>query len=81
MVKSNGICFRCLRQYHPARSCKVGKLCDVIVAGQGLCNRNHHPLLHLDKLDGSFHNTVAERAFTTLLNISTLDGKNQPVTV
>lgn len=81
MVKSNGICFRCLRGYHPARSCKVGKLCDVSIAGQGLCNRNHHPLLHPDKLEGSFHNAVSEKAFTTLLNISTLDCKNQPVTV
>lgn len=81
IVKSNGICFRCLRGYHPARSCKVSKLGDVSIAGQGLCNRNHHPLLHPDKLEGSLHNTVSEKAFRTLLNISTLDSKNQPVTV
>ena len=81
MVKSNGICFRCLRGYHPARSCKVGKLCDVVIKGQGLCNRNHHPLLHPDKIEGILHSAVSGKPFTTLLNISTLNSGNQPVTV
>ena len=81
IVKSNGICFRCLKGCHPARSCKVGKLCDVVNEGQGVCNRNHHPLLHTDKMEGVLHNVVSEKTFTTLLNISTLNSRNQPVTV
>ena len=81
MAKSNGICFRCLRGYHPARSCKVGKVCDVVIEGQGLCNRNHHPLLHPDKMEVSLHSAVSGKSFTTLLNISTLNSRNQSVTV
>ena len=81
MAKSNGICFRCLRGYHPARSCKVGKVCDVVIEGQGLCNRNHHPLLHSDKMEVSLHSAVSGKSFTTLLNISTLNSRNQSVTV
>lgn len=50
-------------------------------AMQGLYNRNYPPLLHLVELEGSFHNSVSEKAFTALLNISTLNSKNQPVTV
>ena len=80
MVKNNGICFRCLRGYHPARSCKVGKLSDVVIEVQGLCNRNHHPL-HPDKMEGILHSAASEKAFTNLLNISTLNNGNQPVTV
>ena len=81
MIKSNGICFRCLNGYHPARSCKIGKLCDVVINGQELCNQNHHPLLHPDKIEGSVNSTVLGNACTTLLNISTLNCKDQPVTV
>lgn len=83
LLKSNGICFRCLRGYHPARSCKVGKLCDVRIEGQELCNRNHHPLLHFESIEGNCHNTVglSENAFPILLNISTVNCGNQSVTV
>lgn len=49
MRKSNGICFRCLKGYPPARSCKVGKMFDVSIAGQRFCNSNHHPFWHPDK--------------------------------
>ncbi|XP_037773212.1 uncharacterized protein LOC119568872 [Penaeus monodon] len=56
MIKKNGICFRCLNGYHSARGCKVGKLCDVVIEGQGPCNRNHHPLLHQDRIESSSHN-------------------------
>ena len=81
MIKSNGICFRCLNGYHPARSCKIGKLCDVVINGQELCNQNHHALLHPDKIEGSVNSTVLGNACTTLLNISTLNCKDEPVTV
>ncbi|XP_037793897.1 uncharacterized protein LOC119589350 [Penaeus monodon] len=81
MIKKNGICFRCLNGYHSARGCKVGKLCDVVIEGQGPCNRNHHPLLHQDRIESSSHNAVMEKRGKALLNISTVHSKNLPVTV
>ncbi|XP_064083900.1 uncharacterized protein LOC135199676 [Macrobrachium nipponense] len=81
IIKGNGICFRCLRGYHPARSCKVGTLCDVIIEGKGPCNRNHHPLLHSDRVENSIHKAISEKGFAVLLNISMVNSKNMPVNV
>ena len=46
LAKSNGICFRCLKGYHQARNCNTNKKCNVMIKGQGMCNRYHHPLIH-----------------------------------
>ncbi|XP_068229326.1 uncharacterized protein [Palaemon carinicauda] len=81
IIKGNGICFRCLRGYHTARSCNVGTLCDVIIEGKGPCNRNHHPLLHSDRVENSIHKAVSEKGFAVLLNISMVNSKNRPVSV
>ncbi|XP_063596235.1 uncharacterized protein LOC134773088 [Penaeus indicus] len=81
MIKRNAICFRCLKGYHSAHGCKVGKLCNVVIEGQGPCNRNHHPLLHQDRIESSSHNAVMEKRGKALLNISTVHSKNLPVTV
>ncbi|XP_063603426.1 uncharacterized protein LOC134779294 [Penaeus indicus] len=81
VIKRNGICFRCLKGYHSARGCKVGKLCDAVIEGQGPCNRNHHPLLHQDRIESNSHNAVMEKKGKALLNISTVHSKNLPVTV
>ncbi|XP_047499242.1 uncharacterized protein LOC125046242 [Penaeus chinensis] len=81
VIKRNGICFRCLKGYHSARGCNVGKLCDVVIEGQGPCNRNHHPLLHQDRIESSSHNAVMEKRGKALLNISTVHGKNLPITI
>ncbi|XP_063601673.1 uncharacterized protein LOC134777747 [Penaeus indicus] len=50
-----------LKGYHSARGCKVGKLCDAVIEGQGPCNRNHHPLLHQDRIESNSHNAVMEK--------------------
>ncbi|XP_068229430.1 uncharacterized protein [Palaemon carinicauda] len=81
IIKGNGICFRCLRGYHTARSCNVGTLCDVIIEGKGPCNRNHHPLLHSDRVENSIHKAISEKGFAVLLNISMVNSKNMPVSV
>lgn len=79
MAKSYGVCFKCLMDFHPARNCKLGKLCDVMIEGKGLCNQNQHPLLHFEQVEGTLHKTVSKK--TTLLNISTVYSMGQPVDV
>lgn len=81
MAKAHGICFKCLRGYHSARNCNSGKLCDVIVEGQGSCNWNHHSLLHPEIRKGTLHNAVSGKACTALLNVSVVYSRNQPVNV
>lgn len=80
-VKSNGICFRCSRGYHTACHCKVGRVCDVEIEGQGLYNQNHHPLLHPEWTEALLHYAKFEKYFTTLLNINILYSRNEPFTV
>lgn len=81
IAKNYGICFRCLRGYHAARNCKAGKLCGVMVDGQGPCNRNHHSLLHSDQREGTLHNAISGKACTALLNISVIYSRDQPLNV
>lgn len=81
MAKNHGICYKCLRGYHSARNCNTGKLCDVMIEGQGPCNRNHHSLLHPEVREGALHNAVSGKSSTALLNISVVHSRNQPVNV
>lgn len=81
LARNNGICFRCLNGYHQAWNCNTNKLCDVKMKGQSVCNRHHHPLVHLEQEEGASHNTVSVNTLNTLLNISTVYSDTQPITV
>lgn len=81
LAKTNGICFRCLKGYHPARSCNINKMCNVMTKGQGRCNRHHHPLVHYEQAEGAVHKAISGNTYNTLLNISTVYSGTQPITV
>ena len=81
LARSNGICFKCLKGYHQAWNCNTNKTCNVMLKGQGVCNRHHHPLVHFEQEEGVSHNTVSGNTLNTLLNISTVYSNTQPITV
>ena len=48
LAKECNLCFQCLDDFHPGKTCKSKGICNA-----ENCTRNHHPLLHFTNSDGS----------------------------